>query len=261
MPKISVIMSVYNGERHLKEAIDSILKQTYNDFEFIIINDGSTDGTAQIFAEFQDQRLRILHQKNMGLPKSLNKAINLAQGKYIARMDADDIALPQRLEKQVRFLEENPSIAVLGSMCNEIDWRGNVTPCPVYPLTDAEIRKEIVKRNPFIHSSVIMRREIFNIVGLYNEDCRYSQDYELWFRVIKHFKVANLPEILIMRRLHKSALVNMKRLGYDIKARLQGIRHGQSLFYSCFGMVKSFLYITIIMPGRSLARKYLNAKF
>lgn len=123
-PKVSVVMSVYNGEKYLPETIDSILNQTFKDFEFIIINDGSTDKTAKILTSYDDPRIRIFNQENMGLTKSLNRAISLAKGEYIARMDADDISYPERLKKQVDYLNKNPDIGLVGSKYIRIDKRG-----------------------------------------------------------------------------------------------------------------------------------------
>ena len=117
MPKVSVLMSVYNGEKYLKEAIKSILGQSFKDFEFIIINDGSIDKTEKIIKVFNDKRIVLINQENIGLTKSLNNGLKLAQGDYIARMDADDVALSYRLEKQVKFLDSNPHIFLVGSSC------------------------------------------------------------------------------------------------------------------------------------------------
>ena len=125
-PVISILMSVYNGEKYLHAAVDSILKQTFKDFEFIIINDGSIDRSREILESYQDERIVLIHQENKGLTRALNKGLSLAKGEFIARMDADDSCKPERLEKQVAFLRENPGIVLLGSNCFNIDGDGDI---------------------------------------------------------------------------------------------------------------------------------------
>jgi glycosyltransferase involved in cell wall biosynthesis len=134
MPRISVVMSVYNGEKYLRQAIESILQQTYTDFEFIIIDDGSTDSSREIIQSYDDKRIRlVINEQNIGLTKSLNKGIRLAKGEFIARMDADDISLPQRFEKQVAYLDSHPEVGVLGTYANIIDHRGKIINNIIFP--------------------------------------------------------------------------------------------------------------------------------
>lgn len=230
-PKVSVIMSVYNGEKYLREAVESILNQTFRDFEFIIINDGSTDKSGEILEEYakKDSRVRLSHQENMGLTKSLNRAIRLAKGEYIARMDADDISLPQRLEKQVRFLNKNPEIVLVGTGYYEIDASGKIIGRKTPPSSLSELKKILVKYNPFFHASVVIRRKVLEKVGLYDEKMIYAQDYDLWLRIGGKFKVANLPYILMKKRYTEKMLSfsNEKRqIKYAIIARLKALREG-----------------------------------
>jgi len=219
IPKISVIMSVFNGEEYLEESIKSILNQTFKDFEFIIVNDGSTNRTEEILEKYQskDPRIKIIvNEENIGLTKSLNKAIDISRGKYIARQDADDISLPQRLEKQVEFLETHNEIKVLGTFGYKIDKDGDILAEQTLPISLEQIKKTLIKTNPFIHSSVMMEKEIIDRVGKYNEKFRTSQDYELWFRILRIAKGYNLPLFLVKKRYHKD-MISLKKDKEELK--------------------------------------------
>lgn len=223
MPKISVIMSVYNGQKYLKEAIESILNQTFKDFEFLIINDGSTDKTPEILEKYkrQDRRIKIINNaKNIGLTKSLNKGINIARGEYIARMDADDISLPERLEKQINFLDSHSEIGLLGAAYFEINEKGEIIGKKIFPVSDQELRKRLIRFNPFFHASIMIRKKILNEVGGYNEEIKRAQDYELWFRIAKKTKIANLPEPLMKRRYTKEN-ISVKNENEQIKLAIE----------------------------------------
>jgi glycosyltransferase involved in cell wall biosynthesis len=199
-------MSVFNGEKYLKESIESILKQTYSDFEFIIVNDASQDGTGEILLEYQkkDNRIKIINnQTNIGLTKSLNKALKIAQGEYIARQDDDDLSLPERFEKQTEFLKKNPEIKMLGTFAHSINNKGDILREEKFPISNEEIRKAFIKRNQFIHGSVMIEKKALSKIGFYNEDFQTSQDYELWFRFLRKFKSANLPLFLVRKRYLK----------------------------------------------------------
>lgn len=240
-PVVSVVMSVYNGEKYLREMLESILNQTYKNFEFIIIDDGSTDNTIEILKSFKDPRIKIFHQENMGLTKSLNKAIKLSKGKYIARIDVDDIASPTRLEKQVNFLDSNPEIGIVGSFVFCIDEISKTTQKMVLPIYDNKIRKELIKTNVFIHGSVMIRKKVFEEVGYYNEAFKYVQDYELWGRIAKVYKLHNLPEVLLIRRVTKYSLssnpeILTERTLMSLKAQLNVMRKLRAPFYSYFSL-------------------------
>jgi GT2 family glycosyltransferase len=199
-PVVSVAMCVYNGQRHVAEAVESILGQTFTDFEFIIINDGSTDGTADILAGYDDPRLRVITQVNQGLTLSLNRALELCRGHYVARMDADDVSLPRRLEHQVAWLENHPRLGALGTAVWVIDDWGKVVPeegqLETITGVEAVARHLIEGHNALIHGSVTMRREAVERVGSYREEFEYSQDYDLWLRIMEHYEVDNLPQVL-----------------------------------------------------------------
>ena len=199
-PKISVIMSVYNGERYLREAIDSILNQTFADFEFIIVNDGSTDSSPEIIRSYDDERIRVINNEtNIGLTKSLNKAITEARGEYIARQDADDISLPNRFEEQTMYFKHYPETALLGTSKYVIDEDGKILGKRVSPANPS---KSLLKANVLTHGSVMFKKAIVDELGGYNEILRYSQDYELWLRIAKHYEVRNLKQVLYKSRHH-----------------------------------------------------------
>jgi len=206
-PKISVVMAVYNGEKYLKEAIESVLRQTYQDFEFIIVDDASNDKTSVILESFDDPRIKFIkNPENLGLTKSLNKGIKAAKGKYIARMDADDISLPHRFERQVEFLERNPDHAVVGSSYYQIHDSGKICSL-IHVLTDdLEIREGLRKQNWFGHGSVMIWKDAFLKVGGYDEKYKFAQDYDLWLRMAEVYRLANTEEPLYCWRLTPSCI-------------------------------------------------------
>jgi glycosyltransferase involved in cell wall biosynthesis len=203
-PFVTVLMSVYNGEWYLGEAIGSILNQTFSDFEFLIINDASKDHSREIILSYPDPRIRLIdNEANIGLTRSLNKGLEIARGKYIARMDADDISMPERLNKQVRFMEDNPEIHVLGSWAWVIDENGKITG-ELKTLTDFDMLfVEVFLSNPIVHSSTLMRTHFVKKIGGYDERFERTQDYDLWVRVIANGgKILNVPKFLLKYRNH-----------------------------------------------------------
>lgn len=202
-PSISVVMPVYNASQFLQQAIDSILGQTYTDFEFIIINDGSTDDTESIIQSYADSRIKYFSNPlNLGIVETLNKGIDLAQGKYLARMDADDIALPERLEKQQRLMEDNPQIAVCGSQAFIINASGIKTEQNPLPLSDKEIKTQLLFHNTFIHPTTFFKTAVIKKYK-YQADYQYAEDYYLLAQIAKEHQVANLGEQLLLYRVHE----------------------------------------------------------
>ena len=203
-PAVSVLMSVYNGEAYLTEAVDSILTQSLRDFEFVIINDGSTDGTAPLLRKYaaQDNRIVLIEQENTGLVGALNNGLAVARAPYIARMDADDIALPDRLARQHAYLETHPDIAVLGAAITLIDEHNQRIRDIAYPQGDAEISAFIKKGSPIAHPVVMMRTAIIRALGGYRAAYRHAEDYDLWLRVFEHHRLDNLPDLLLRYRQH-----------------------------------------------------------
>jgi glycosyltransferase involved in cell wall biosynthesis len=209
-PRVTVLMSVYNGERFLAEALESILAQTWTDFEFLIINDGSTDRSRKIILSYGDPRIRLLdNPTNIGLTKSLNRGLELARGDMIARQDADDLSHPARLSKQVAFLEEHPEVALLGTRASLIDAWGRYLPDLLTrrATTANGIKWQLMVYTPFVHTSVMFRREIvWTKLGGYKEDFKRRQDYEFWSRIAAAHAVANLPENLVKSRIQPDSL-------------------------------------------------------
>lgn len=197
-PKISVIMSVYNGNvQHLREAIDSILNQTFSDFEFIIINDGSTDPKIEkTIKSYVDKRIKYFYKPNGGIIDSLNYGLDRSNGEYIARMDADDISLPHRFVMQVKFLDENPDVSLVGAGMKIF---GDIDQIIVHPENPKCM--DIVRACPFVHPVVMIRSNDIEKHGFrYRTDYLVAQDYELWGRMIRVLKMANLPYILLNYR-------------------------------------------------------------
>ena len=205
-PTVSVLMTVYNGQRYLSAAVESVLEQTYHDFEFVIIDDGSTDSSPAILERYakQDCRIRILTRSNKGLTKSLNEGLQHVRGRYLARMDADDISLPNRFEKQVTYLDEHPDRVLVGTRCILIDPDG----LPICEkrhivMEHEEIDTLLLRMSwPLVHPSVMMRTEVVKQVGGYDERYRTNQDHDLFLRLAEVGKLANLPEILLLYRQH-----------------------------------------------------------
>jgi glycosyltransferase involved in cell wall biosynthesis len=202
-PLVSVIMPVYNGEIYLIDSINSILNQTFKDFEFLIINDGSTDKSLEIIKSFNDERIIIINnESNLKLANTLNKGISLSNGKYIIRMDCDDISLPNRFEKQVKFMEENKDIGICGSWISTIGIRNNeVWKSPENP---EEIKCLLLFHSTIFHPTVIMRKDLFDNYNLrYNNKLLYVEDYDLWVKASKITKISNIQEVLLYYRLHQ----------------------------------------------------------
>jgi glycosyltransferase involved in cell wall biosynthesis len=209
VPAISVIMSVYNAERYLSAAIQSLLAQTFTDFEFIIIDDGSTDRSAAILADFaeKDSRIRIETHANKGLTRSLNEATALSRGEFLARMDADDIALPNRLEVQVRFMREHPDVVLLGGGYELIDGAGRLLTKIIPPVDDETLQEHALSgRTPICHPLAMTRRDAVIKVGGYDESLTVAQDLDLWLKLGEVGKLACVPDILLRYRQHPNSL-------------------------------------------------------
>ena len=210
MPKISVIMPVYNGEKYLREAIDSILTQTYADFEFLIIDDGSTDASPQIVRSYNDLRIRFYqNERNMGVAATLNRGLDLASGEYIARMDADDISLPQRFVRQIAYFDRHPEYGICGSNIR-IFSGGQDERVAVYSERDAHIRADMMFNSAFAHPSVMLRTTALDGIRY---DCVYekAEDYELWYRLLSRTKGYNIQEPLLRYRHHAAQVTQTKK--------------------------------------------------
>lgn len=200
-PRVTVLIAVRNGEAHLQEAIDSILSQTFTDFELQIIDDGSTDGTAAILSQYRDPRIKLIrNESNLGLTRSLNIGLTNSRGEYIARMDADDISLPERLAKQVALMDANPDIGICGCWMEVMGDRQAMWHSPSDP---DEMKVRLLFQNVLAHPTVMMRKSVLEEHLLrYDEAFTTAQDYELWSRMLKVTKATSLQEALLRYRMH-----------------------------------------------------------
>jgi glycosyltransferase involved in cell wall biosynthesis len=263
VPAVSVLMSVHNGERFLVQAVESILTQTFHDFEFLIIDDASTDSSSDILKTYasQDTRIRIIkNQENLGLTQSLNLGLVEAQGPYIARMDDDDIAMPERLGKQVASLDANPAIWVVGSWMTCIDENGKET-SDIYkfPEKSKEITR-ILRENSggsLAHPAVMMRKDRILAHGGYRNIFKRSQDYDLWLRLADCGDVfANIPEKLLLHRIHADAISN--------KAYSDQVQCGLFAWYSAKCRergISDFIEPLSVLPGISETADRIAADF
>jgi GT2 family glycosyltransferase len=203
-PLVSVLMSVYNGERYLREAVESILNQTFTGFEFIIVDDGSTDGTATILDSYTDPRIvRVTNETNIGIVGSLNRGLRMIQRMYLARIDQDDVSLPDRLEEQVCLLEQYPDVVIVGSSYDEIDEAGVHLRTIYPPMSDSAIRWQTLFHCSFASSSVMLRMDVLNRHGLYYEKwATYAEDYALWSRLLFYGQGLNVEYPLVKIRVH-----------------------------------------------------------
>ncbi len=199
-PKVSVVMSVYNGETYLSRAIKSVLEQTFRDFEFIIINDGSTDGSLKIINSCKDSRIKLIDRANKGLTYSLNEGVKVAKGEYVARQDADDISVPTRLEKEVAMMEKDPQLGLVGSNYTVIDEKEKpLSTTNVFTHPD-DLKLALVTCNQYGHGSTMMRKSVLDRVGPYDKSVGHVEDYDLWVRISRVAKLANIHEPLYLWR-------------------------------------------------------------
>jgi glycosyltransferase involved in cell wall biosynthesis len=243
-PKITVVMPVYNCELYISQAIDSILNQTEKDFEFIIIDDASTDKTVFIIKKYNDFRIQLIQKSiNTGLSNSLNLGLQLAKGKYIARMDGDDISLPQRFAKQVAFLESNQNVIVCGSYFRII---GSEIIIKVPEYHDS-IKVAFLKGNCIAHPSVMMRKQVLDELSLvYNVLKEPAEDYDLWVRLSEKGSLYNLQEVLLDYRIHNNQV--SKKLNAIQKDKVLEIKK----------MVFDFLELELLQDERLVLNKIIN---
>ena len=211
-PKISVVMSVFNGSDFLKNAVQSILDQTYTDFEFIIIDDGSTDDSVKIIKKFKDKRIRLITQHNHGLVFSLNKAISLSRGEYIARQDADDISLPKRLEKEIRWISKDSNRGLVSTYFSLIDYK---TSKPtgvslVFPANHIDLRRAMYITNPFAHGAALFRKKAILENGGYSSDYGPTEDYDMWRKIAEKWTVGLIPDVLFYYRINNPESISQK---------------------------------------------------
>lgn len=210
MKKLSVVLPVYNASEFIEASIESILNQSFKNFELIVINDGSKDNSLEIIKKFDDKRIVLVDQENKGLAKTLNIGLKLSQGEYIARMDADDICLPNRFEKQVEYLDLNKEYALIGSGIEIINENNeHVSYHAPYIGHDKLVSIMRTKGNPFKHPTIMFRRREIVEIGGYNELIgKYFEDYFLWNEVAKFHKVDNLPMVLLKYRISNNSIMS-----------------------------------------------------
>ena len=203
-PLVSVVMIVRNVDRFLAEAVESILAQTFTDFEFVILDFGSTDRSKAIASSYaaRDNRIRLHEVPNCGLAEARNAACFLAEGQYIAIQDADDMSVPDRLLRQVEFMEKHQDFGLLGGAAEWVDSQAKSLWTLTFPTEDCEIRSALSTRCPFSQTAVLLRREAFLAVGGYRAAFAPSEDYDLWLRISEHFRCANLKEVVVKYRIH-----------------------------------------------------------
>jgi glycosyltransferase involved in cell wall biosynthesis len=212
-------MTVYNEERYVTSAVNSILAQDGVDLELIVVDDGSTDGSLAVLTAVQDPRIRLVAQSHAGIVAALNTGVALARGEYIARMDADDIALPGRLARQAAFLRAHSEVGLVGTACTRVDPAGRPLGDYRPPCDDYTLRRALVRDNPFVHGTVMFRREAIEQAGGYRRDSRW-EDYDLWIRIARWWRVANLPEVLLVRRERTDSLSRRVRRSAAYRHRL-----------------------------------------
>ena len=251
-PLVSVILSTYNREKYIKRAIESALNQTYKNIELIIINDGSTDRTAEIISEFskKDPRITILtNETNLGLAKSLNKGISQSRGKYIARLDDDDYwSEPRKLEKQVRFFEEHLDYILVGGGMIRVDEVGREIVRHLLPENNKDIKNSILLDNPFAHSTVVFNKEIWEMAGGFNESLGFSEDWDLWLRFGKLGKFYNFQEYFTCYLQGEQNISNLnvrRNLKLNIKLRKK-YRHDYPNFWKAFFLGWAYYFYTFL---------------
>jgi hypothetical protein len=206
-PRVSVVMPVFDGETYIAEAIESVLGQTLEELELVVVDDGSHDTSRAIIERFAgtDSRVRlVINEKNLGISAALNIGWRLAHGHYIARVDADDVALPDRLSRQVEFLDAHPSVAMVGAALITIDSTGHRGSIVRFPTDSRVIHSTLPHHNCIAHPTAMLRRSALDEVGGYRFDC--VEDYDLWLRLSERFKLANLSEPLVLYRIHAGQL-------------------------------------------------------
>lgn len=244
-PTVSVLMSVYNGERCVPEAIESILHQTFPDFEFIVIDDGSTDSTWQVLTAYaaQDSRIMLVRNgRNVGLTRSLNRGLALAEGKYVARQDADDVSLPERLSCQIRFLEEHPEVGAVGSAVKLIDAKGRAYLDVYSPIDHETLCASLLFDNDLCHTTLVVRSRLLRTLGGYDPDLPYAQDYDLWWRLSNISQIRALPVVLACKGTGSRDTIGIQRRLEQQRCALQvavrAVRHvlaGQSFDEEAYG--------------------------
>ena len=225
-PRVSILMAVHNGARSLELSLASIVTQTFSDLEIVVVDDGSEDDTPTILGRWSDDRLRIVRQRRTGLTRALNHGLAMTRGEFVARLDADDVSAPERIERQVRHFEVDPNIALLGSWALIVDDQERVLEVARPPIDDAAIRAQLLWDNSFFHSTLMFRRDTILKLGGYDETVERAQDYDLVWRVSRIGRLANVPSPLV--RWRRSA-VGISFQHRDAQRRSAGVTSRRAL--------------------------------
>jgi glycosyltransferase involved in cell wall biosynthesis len=210
LPLVSIVLPVFNGEKYLKESLDSVIAQSYQNWELVIINDGSTDGTENLILNYKDERIKYFpNDGNKGIIFSLNRGLRESKGEYIARLDSDDIALPFRIEKQVDFMSGNPDYTLCGTYFKTIDSKGKLLKNVAFPSNNRDAQSYLLLHNCFCHSAIMMRSHIAKDLQ-YDEKFQICEDYDLWYRISRLGKILNLPEYATLYRVHDNNMSTRK---------------------------------------------------
>ena len=263
-PKISVVMPVYNGEKFLREAIESILNQTYKDFEFLIVYDESTDGTLSIIQEFQkqDERVVLVYGDGERIIGALNKSIEKSKGKYIARMDADDISFPSRLEKQFDFIEKN-NLDICGGHCLLLNKNGKINGLNVVPTSHKMCTLSLFFKVPFAHPSVMIRKQFLDENSLEYGQSSYkiAEDLDLWLRMHRcGARFGNVDSTVLKYRIHSDSLtkVNNTLILKETKAMLRQFYKDN---YQQIALIIKSLPSVLNTEEKSLLVRYIYRRF
>lgn len=244
-PRVTVLMPVYNGERYLREAMDSILAQTFTDFEFLIIDDGSADRSVEIIRSYDDPRIRLVHnEKNLKLIAALNRGFDLARGEFLARMDCDDISLPTRLARQVEFMAAHPEVGVCGTWARKIDDQGRITG-HLKPPAGRKFEKLIWRPSPINHPTAFIRNTVY-MNFRYDYNYADAEDYELWLRVSGAAGLDNLDEFLLLYRIHPASVTSLRR-----EAQLGSVYKAFRKFYGA-GDISYEEFLSVIYESNKL---------
>lgn len=261
-PRISIVMPVFNGEEFLRQAIDSVLNQTFTDFEFIIVNDGSTDKTESIIKQYTDIRIQYHKLTHAGFTKASNFGLQKAAGKYIARIDADDLWHKEKLKQQYAYLTNHSSVKLLGTFTEYINSKGKTIGLRGKQIPDGELFFRMCEYNHLIHSSVIFNSEILDEIGYYNEKFANCIDYDLWIRILQKFHGYILPEFLTKYRISINMMSLRKRRQQNIeivKIKLKAFRKaGFKLRFIKFLLTDIYRLIipdTLILFNKKYLRK------
>jgi glycosyltransferase involved in cell wall biosynthesis len=230
VPLVTVLVTVLDGERHLRESLDSILGQTFRDFELVVVDDGSTDSTPAVLASYGDRVTVLRNDENLGVPRAANRGLAMARGRFVARQDADDVSDPERLERQVAFLEAHPEVALVACAYRRIDPQGRVTGKRPVPLDPVSIRWRLLFLNAFTHSSLVFRRDAVEAIGGYSDEFVYAHDYDLICKLARRGPLAALAEPMVSYRRSESSVTtrvgplvdDVDRISRDNVRRLGG---------------------------------------